>query len=160
MEQLDALVSRIDATWFGTGLSGATQARLAELAHELHAPPGPRLLREGEETRELGLVVAGRVALRDLVPGRGSVTLMTVEAGDIFGWSAPIPPFRSTTTVVAIDAVNVVAFDGARLRAACRADIALAAAVYQQVLEAVARRLLATRHQLLDLYAANAGGQW
>lgn len=160
VETLDDLVSRIDATWFGTGLSAATQARLAGLAHEIQAPAGTRLLREGDETRELGLLVRGRVALRDLVPGRGTVTLMTVEAGDIFGWSALIPPFRATSTVVAIDAIQVIAFDGAQLRAACRSDVVLAAAVYQQVLEAVARRLLATRSQLLDLYGAGTGEPW
>ena len=39
---------------------------------------------------------------------------------------------------------------------ALREDPALAATVYPRVLEAVARRLGATRHQLLDLYAQEA----
>jgi CRP/FNR family transcriptional regulator, cyclic AMP receptor protein len=160
MQTLDPLISVIDSTWFGAGLSPESQARLAGMAREYQAPAEARLLREGEETRELSLLVHGRVALRELVPGRGSVTLMTVEPGDIFGWTAIVPPFRATSTAITIEPVNVIAFDGAQLRAAVRTDVALAAGVYQQVLEAVARRLLATRHQMLDLYRAESVEPW
>jgi hypothetical protein len=124
-------------------------------AHDLRL-----LLKEGDETRELSLLVSGRVALTEHVPGRGSVTLMTVEPGDVFGWSALIPPFRATSTVVSLEPVKVIAFDGARLRAEVRSDMALAAGVYQQLLEAVARRMQATRHQLLDLYRAESSEPW
>lgn len=160
MNQLDSLVSQIDATWFGAGLSPGSQQLLADVAREYQAPARTRLLKEGDETRELSLLVRGRVALTEHVPGRGSATLMTVEPGDIFGWSALIPPFRATSTVTSLEPVRVIAFDGSRLRAFVRSDQALAAGIYQQVLEAVARRLLATRHQLLDLYRAEMTEPW
>jgi len=160
VQNANPVISSIDATWFGAGLSTSTQARLASLAREYQAPAGSHLLREGEETRELSLLLYGRVSLNEHVPGRGSVTLLTVEPGDVFGWSAVVPPFRATSSVIAIEPVGVLAFDGAKLRAAVRADVDLAASLYQQVLEAVARRLLATRHQLLDLYRAEAVEPW
>lgn len=148
----EPLIVTIDATWFGAGLSSVAQQKLATIAHEYEAPAGTILLREDEETRELGLVIHGRVGLTTQVPGRGPVSLVTVEPGDVFGWSALVPPFRATSTARAIERVQVVAFEASRLRAAVRADADLAAAVYQQVLEAVARRLMATRHQLFDVY--------
>jgi CRP-like cAMP-binding protein len=160
MSAIDELVSRIEATWFGAALPVASQERLAQLAHEYEAPARTRLLKEGEETRELSLLTAGRVALTEHVPGRGTVTLMTVEPGDVFGWSALIPPFRATSTVISLEPVRVISFDGARLRGEVRTDLALAAGVYQQLLEAVARRLAATHHQLLDLYRAEASEPW
>jgi CRP/FNR family transcriptional regulator, cyclic AMP receptor protein len=160
MQHLETLTSTIDATWFGAGLSPESQARLAGLARDYDAPTGARLLREGDETREFSLLIRGRVALSDHVPGRGSVVLMTVEPGDVFGWTALLPPFRATSTVLAIEPVRVLAFDGPRLRSAVRSDVTLAAGVYEQVLEAVARRLLATRHQLLDLYRSEAVDPW
>ena len=54
------------------------------------------------------------------------------------------------------------AFDGARLRAAIPEDTELAAEIYRAVLEAVARRLGATRHQLLDLFGTEPAeaGRW
>jgi CRP-like cAMP-binding protein len=160
MTDIDSLVSRIDATWFGAGLSTLSQQHLAGLAREYEAPARTKLLKEGDETRELSLLLRGRVALTELVPSRGSVTLMTVEPGDIFGWSVLTPPFRATSTVTSLEPVRVIAFDGARLRAALQSDHALAAGVYHQVLEAVARRLQASYHQLLDLYRAEATEPW
>jgi CRP/FNR family cyclic AMP-dependent transcriptional regulator len=149
MQQLATLASTIDATWFGARLAPESQVRLADLARDYEAPARARLLREGDETRELSLLIRGRVVLSEHIPGRGSVALVTAEAGDVFGWTALMPPFRATSTVIAIGPVRVLAFDGARLRAAVRSDVALAASVYEQVLEAVARRLLAMRRELV-----------
>ena len=154
------LSSRVAATWFGSGMSEAARDRLVAMAREYEAPARARLLREGDETRELSVLLAGRVALTQHVAGRGTVTLMTVEPGDIFGWSALIEPFKATSTVVSLEAVQVVAFDAPRLRSAVRADCDLAAGIYQKLLEALARRLGATRTQLLDLYGSERTEPW
>jgi CRP/FNR family transcriptional regulator, cyclic AMP receptor protein len=160
MDANSELTSVIGATWFGADLPAASQARLASLGREYEAPARARLLKEGEETRELSLLVEGRVALTELVAGRGSVTLMTVEPGDIFGWSAITPPFRATSSVTSLEPVRVIAFDGVGLQDALRVDAQLAAGVYERVLEVVSRRLQATRHQLLDLYRAESSEPW
>ena len=156
--------SRIDAAlasgWFGAGMSAGTRTRLAELAELVAIPAGSVALREGAAVDSFGVVVDGRLAIRLAVPGRGSVTVLTVEPGDCIGWSALVPPHRATSTVVAIEPTTVVAFDGAALRAAIDADPALAAAVLWRVLEAVARRLTATRTQLLDLFARTDQEPW
>ena len=102
----------------------------------------------------------GRVALRTLVPERGDVTILTVEPGDVFGWSAVVPPYRVTSTAIAIEPVEAIAFDGRPLRAALREDPVLAQALYPRLLVAVSRRLNATRTQLLDLFAAEQVRTW
>jgi CRP-like cAMP-binding protein len=78
-----------------------------------------------------------------------------VEPGDIVGWSALVPPHRATSECVAVDRVELLAFNGAELRAALRADHALAASIYPRILQVVSRRLAATRFQLLDLFATD-----
>ena len=160
MSSLLDTVAEIDATWFGAGLSDQSRRHLAELARDYDAPAGARLLREGDETRELGVLVSGRVALTQRVPGHESVTIMTVDPGDIFGWTALIPPFIATSSFTAMAPVHVLALDGARLRTVLHTDLELAAGLYQQLLEAVARRLMATRQQLLDVYRAEAMEPW
>ena len=150
MTDLATLASGIEATWFGSGLPQGVRERLAATARAYEAPARTRLLREGDETGELSVLVEGRVALTEHVAGRGSVTLMTVEPGDVFGWSALIAPYRATSTVISLEPVQVIAFDGAALRQQVRADCQLAAGIYPKLLEALARRLGATRHQLLD----------
>ncbi len=148
-----AIVAVLNSTWFGAGLPAETQARLAGLGHMRRIEVGTELLREGEIAEEFGIVVSGRVALRMLVPERGMVTILTVEPGDIVGWSAIVPPHRATLTAVAIEPVEAVMFEGEALRATLRGDHALAATLYPRVLQTVSRRLTATRLQLLDLFA-------
>ena len=154
------LVSHIEATWFGSGVSAEALERLADMAREYEAPVRARLLREGDVTKELSVLTEGRVALVVHVAGRGSVTLMTVEPGDIFGWTTFIPPYKATSTVVGLEPVKVIAFDGDVLRDEVRSNAALAAAIYPKLLESLARRLGATRHQLLDLYGSQQSEPW
>jgi CRP-like cAMP-binding protein len=160
MTDLAPLASRLAATWFGSGLSEASVERLAEMAREYETPARARLLREGDETKELSVLIEGRVALTEHVAGRGSVTLMTVEPGDVFGWSALITPFKATSTVVSLEPVKVIAIDAAALRDEVRANFVMAAGIYPRLLEALARRLGATRHQLLDLYGSEQREPW
>jgi CRP-like cAMP-binding protein len=147
------IVAALNSTWFGAGLPAETQSRLAAMGHVRRIPVGTEILSEGEVTEEFGILISGRVALRMLVPERGMVTILTVEPGDILGWSAIVPPHRATSTVVAIEAVEALMFDGEGLRAALRSDHALAATLYPRILQTVSRRLTATRLQLLDLFA-------
>lgn len=147
------VVEALDRTWFGSALGPETQARLAGLARVVSAPAGKELLREGEPTDDLSIVLSGRIALRMFVPERGMVTILTVEPGDVVGWSALVPPHRATSEAIVIEEAVLLAFGGRDLRATLHADHALASNVYPRVLEAVARRLAATRFQLLDLFS-------
>jgi CRP-like cAMP-binding protein len=155
-----ALAAAIRATWFGSDLPESSLARLAAMAREYETPARTRLLREGDETKELSILVDGRIALTEHVAGRGSVTLMSAEPGDVFGWSALIPPYRATATVVSLEPVKVIAIDAESLRAELKQNCELGAGVYPRLAEALARRLEATRQQLLDLYGSEHRASW
>jgi len=148
----DAALS-LSGSWFGAGLSPEAVTRLAAIAEVRDLGPGELVIREGQVAESLGIVLAGRVALRMLVPERGMVTILTVEPGDVVGWSAVVPPYRGTDDAVAIEPVRLLQFPGDALRLLLRADNALAASLYPRLLQAVSRRLAATRMQLLDLFA-------
>lgn len=152
-------VTALSASWFGAGLSPEAVARLAGIAELREVEPGTELTREGQVTEGFAIVLSGRVALRTLVPERGMVTILTVEPGDVLGWSAIVPPHRATATSVAIEPVTLLDLNGERLRTLLRSDHALAASLYPRVLQAVARRLAATRLQLLDLFAREEWGR-
>jgi len=152
-------VAALSASWFGAGLSPEAVARLAGIAVLRDVEIGTELTREGQVTESFAIVLSGRVALRTLVPERGMVTILTVEPGDVVGWSAVVPPHRGTATAVAIEPVRVLELPGVDLRALLRSDHALAASVYPRLLQAVSRRLAATRLQLLDLFAREEWGR-
>jgi CRP-like cAMP-binding protein len=160
MQDQASLVAVLNSTWFASGLEPGIQTRLAELSRTFTAEPGQELFREGDESKVLGIVIKGRVALRTHVAERGDLTLLTVEPGDIYLWSALVPPYRATSTAVAIETLEAVTFEGPALRAALREDAALAQALYPRVLVAVERRLNATRVQLLELFAAKEVRTW
>jgi len=145
---------------FIAGLGGSERRHLASFARLVAVEPDETLLREGEPTPYLAIVTAGRIALRMLVPGRGPITVMTVEPGDIVGWSAVLPPHRATSTAVAVERSEVIAFDGPPLRLALESDEDLAAALYPRILRSVARRLEGTRLQLLDVFGRPEDRTW
>jgi CRP-like cAMP-binding protein len=154
---------RSPAAWSDDGpavrLPGAIQ-QLATMGRTIHLDAGHELIREGDPTRDLGIVMAGRLALRLRVPERGQVTILTLDPGEVVGWSAVVPPHRSTSTVVALLPTDLVAVDGERIRRELARDTALASAVYPLIVDALARRLGATRVQLLDLFAAEGREPW
>jgi CRP-like cAMP-binding protein len=151
-----SVATELGTGWFGAGLSPHAVNRLTECASARSYAVDAVIMREGQESHPFGIVASGRIALRLLVPERGAVTILTVEPGDIVGWSALVAPYSATSTAVAIEPSRLVEFEVPSLRRALREDPALAATVYPRVLESVARRLGATRHQLLDLYAQDA----
>jgi CRP-like cAMP-binding protein len=148
------------ATWFGATLPEEAVRRLEPHVRHATYAAGAEILREGDPTSALGIVTSGRVALRLRVPERGPTTVLTVEAGNIIGWSAVVPPHRSTSTVVALLPTDLLLLDGAALRSQLEADPALAAAVYKALLEALAHRLHGTRMQLLDLFSPHGDEPW
>jgi CRP/FNR family transcriptional regulator, cyclic AMP receptor protein len=143
----------LSSSWFGAGLPPEAVARLAAIGEVAQLAQGDLVIAEGQVAESLAIVLAGRVALRMLVPERGMVTILTVEPGDIVGWSAVVAPYRGTDDAVAIEPVQLLRFPGEPLRLLLRADAVLAASLYPRLLQAVGRRLSATRLQLLDLFA-------
>jgi CRP-like cAMP-binding protein len=147
-------------TRFGARLPIAAQARLEPQMRIVEYAPGTEILREGDPTDVLGIVRRGRAAVRLRVPERGPTTILTVEPGDVLGWSAVVPPHRATSTVVTLQPTEILCMPGAALRAEIEADPMLAAAVYRALLEAVSRRLIGTRMQLLDLFTPSGAEPW
>ena len=154
------LIDVLRASPFTAGLGGSERRRLASFAREVSAATDEVLIREGEPTPFLGIVTSGRVALRMRLPGRLPITVMTVEPGDIVGWSAVLAPYRATSTVVAVEPTELIALDGPPLRLALESDEDLAAALYPRILRSVARRLEGTRLQLLDLFGQTEERAW
>lgn len=157
--EIAELTALLGDTWFGANLPVSTRARVAILGRLVDIPEGSVVVREGMPCQALGVVISGRIALRLGLPGGEDPTILTVEAGDVFGWSAVLPPAISTSTGIAVVPSTAILFDGDALRTALAADCELAAAVYQRLLVSVVRRLTATRVQLLDLYRP-AGEPW
>jgi CRP/FNR family cyclic AMP-dependent transcriptional regulator len=150
----------LDAGSFMEQLPVSARQTLDAMLEARTFEPGEILLREGQPTTFLGIVRSGRVALRLLVPGRGPTTVLTIEEGELVGWSALVPPYRATATAVALVATDVAAVDAGTIQAAVVDAPAFAAALFPGILETVAGRLGESWSQLLDLFGGSAVEPW
>lgn len=139
-------------TAFASHFSPHVVQALSELAEETDLPAGSYLFREGDVHPRLYLVCTGRLGLDMHVPGRGSVRILTLEGGDLAAWSALLGEGRMTASAIALEPSRLLGFDGPRLQAACAADSQVGYEIMHGLAKALARRLVATRLQLLDLY--------
>lgn len=142
-------------------LSGYARERLLRISRVEAFEAGTAILVEGGETPFLGVVDVGRVALRLRVPEQGDrVTILTIEPGELLGWSAVVAPFRATVDAIATERTTLLAIDAAELRSQLARDCDLAAEVLPLVLESLSARLAGSWHQLLDLFAIRTPEPW
>ncbi len=139
------------ALGFAQGLGNEATQRLLSLARRIRVTTGEVLFREGDRSVDVLHLEQGRVALSVSAPGKGEIALLTLEAGEILGWSALVGGTRVSTAVASSD-VTAVAFDGEALRSLCEEDHEIGYVVMRDAFEQLARRLFDTRLQLLDLY--------
>lgn len=135
-----------------SGMRADHLAALAGCARELTFEPGQVLFREGGVADTLYLIRSGTVALEMFVPARGSISIDTVGAGDLVGWSWLFPPYRLQFDARALTAVTAGAVDAACLRTRMAQDPELAADLLFHLAQVLAGRLSATRMRLLDVY--------
>jgi CRP/FNR family transcriptional regulator, cyclic AMP receptor protein len=119
-------------------------------------PAGTFLGREGEPANQFYLLRHGKVALQIHLPDRGALTIETLEAGEVLGWSWLFPPYRWHFDAQALELTRALVFDGQCLRAKCEADHDLGYDLMQRFAHVMLQRLQATRLQLLDLYGVSA----
>jgi CRP/FNR family transcriptional regulator, cyclic AMP receptor protein len=148
---VDALV--LEAPVFA-GLDPDHAAQLAGCAQMTGWDAGEMLFREGDPSNAFYVVRRGRVALEVFVPGRGTLTVETIETGEVVGWSWLFPPYRWHFDGRAIGSVRAIAVDGACLRGKCDEDPALGYELMRRFSQVMLERLQATRLRLADVYGA------
>ncbi len=137
---------------FWNELSDEDLVKVADLARVQQVDAGVILFRESAECDTLFLVVGGRVGLDMHVPRRGQVRILTIGPGDVLAWSALLRDQRMTAKASVLEAATLIALPAGKLKELCEADRDVGYAVMQRMAIALARRLLATRLQLLDLF--------
>ena len=137
---------------FFAGLDDEHLALLAGCASNVLFHPGEFLFREGSPADRFYIVRHGRVAVQAFAPGRGAVSIETIDEGEVVGWSWLFPPYTAHFDARALTLVRALSLDGACLRAKCEKDPGLGYQLTKRFAQVVVHRLEATRVQLLDLY--------
>ena len=149
MQTIDELIA--SAPIFD-GLEREQLEVIAGCGRNEHVASGAFLLREGEPADRFFLIRRGTVALEVHAPGRGALTIETLHAGDAVGLSWLFAPYRWQLDARALEACELIGFDGVCLRGKCEADHDLGYQLMRRFAENLVDRLQATRLQLLDVY--------
>jgi CRP/FNR family cyclic AMP-dependent transcriptional regulator len=153
-------VSEIDRqTQFLRGIPVQFHSSILELAQVRTYSPGSDVFTEGSLHSDFHLVMQGHIRLDMTIPKRGRVPLLTVGPGDTLAWSALLSDGTMTTSAIALESVQTAAFAGKELQQLCERQPEVGYYVMKQLAGSLSRRLLATRLQLLDLFAGHEPSQ-
>ncbi|MER5796490.1 cyclic nucleotide-binding domain-containing protein [Streptomyces sp. NPDC001980] len=135
-----------------TALPQAQRERLMELAHEVSFPEDSRIFEAGGTADRFWVIRSGAVNLDQEVTSRKRVTVATLGAGDLLGWSWLFPPYSWDFGAVAFSQVRAYEYDASAVLALCVEDPLLGLSLVRTVAEILASRLEVTRGKLLDAY--------
>jgi CRP/FNR family transcriptional regulator, cyclic AMP receptor protein len=129
--------------------------KLSALARAVSFGGDELIFREGDDTHDFYLIVAGRVALEMQEPDH-VLRVQSLGAGDELGWSSVLMGRGKYFQARALEPVEALALDGTALLEACRQDPAFGFAFMYRMLGVVSERLQATRLQLHDMHSPKA----
>ncbi|MBW8797579.1 MAG: cyclic nucleotide-binding domain-containing protein [Streptomyces sp.] len=135
-----------------TALPQAQRERLMELAHEVSFPEDSRIFEAGGTADRFWVIRSGAVNLDQEVTTHKRVTVATLGAGDLLGWSWLFPPYTWDFGAVAFSQVRAYEYDASAVLALCVEDPLLGLSLVRTVAEILASRLEVTRGKLLDAY--------
>lgn len=144
---------------FLIGLKPSHLTVICGTAHEASFKPGQVILREREPAFNAYLLTSGRVSIE--VHSRISqhdVSVDTIQAGDVLGWSWLFAPFCWHFQAKAIETTRAIALDGSALLVRCEEDHELGHALMKRMTQLLIRRLEAARRTIIRLDAGPAQG--
>jgi CRP/FNR family cyclic AMP-dependent transcriptional regulator len=137
------------------GLAPEMRTLMAGCATNVRFEAGEQIMRRGGPADAFYLVRHGSAVLETYVPARGPVTIETVGAGEVLGWSWLFAPYRWHLDARALTLVRATAFDGACLRGKCQDDSALGYELMSRFAQVLIERLQWTQLRLIDVYGTD-----
>jgi len=137
---------------FTAELSNEDQRKLAGISRLQEYSKGATVFTEGSDHKDIYVIRSGRAEICMSIPARGCLPVLTLEAGDLVGWSSILKLGEMTATVVAMEDTQMVAIDAADLRELCEQDHDIGYQIMQRIATALSQRLVASRLQVLDMY--------
>ncbi|GAA3245380.1 cyclic nucleotide-binding domain-containing protein [Streptomyces sp. XM83C] len=141
------------ATKLLNALPPPQRARLMELAQEVSFPEDARIFEPGGRADRFWVVRSGSVSLTQQVTSIQRVTVATLGAGDLLGWSWLFPPYEWDFGAEAFSPVRAYEFDAQQVLRLCEEDPALGLTLMRIVAEILAYRLETTRNKLMEQYS-------
>lgn len=157
MIEKQAVKKLLSELGFTADLPEQVVEELAAVSAAVDFPAGTMIFQEGTQNPFLYVIERGHVGLDMHVPGRGRVRLLSVGPGEMLAWSALLGNGVMTVSAVALEDTQAIAASGPKLSELCGTNHEVGYQLMGQMAKSLAQRLVATRLQLLDLFAEPAG---
>ena len=154
-EQLEETLRRLE---FLGGVADQYMKELAALSKVVDFAEGTIVFSEGEPAVNCYLIVDGSVLLEICGPA-GCTPILTVGEGELLGWSSVLGAKQLTSTARTRTSTRAIELSGHELLTLCEQIPQFGYQFMRCTALALAKRLTATRLQLLDLYGEETGGQ-
>jgi len=141
---------------FFRGMPAEHLSFLATMASLVTVPAGHRFFEAGGVAKRFWLIRAGQIAIDLRAPGDGRAVIQTLGRGEMVGVSWFFPPFQWQYGAVAVQPAELFEFDAAAVRERCDSNPGFGYEFTRRMIVVVARRLHATRSQLLDQFTGRA----
>jgi len=145
----DVTVSALAGHRFLRDMPAPHLAFLAGVSSLVMVPARHRFFEAGGVATRFWLIRSGQVAVDLRAPGDGRAVIETLGRGDMLGVSWFFPPFQWQFGAVAVQPAELFEFDAAAVRGRCETDPAFGFEFTRRMIVVVAKRLQATRTQLL-----------
>ena len=142
-----SLAAQISSHRIFRGLAPQYLELLAEVAMLKEFNADELLFREGDPANRFYLILDGEVAI-ETRDGCEGITLETIGADDVLGWSWLFPPYYWRFDARATKPVQAVFFYGTWLRESCERDHDFGYEMLTRFVPVIIQRLQATRRQL------------
>ena len=138
---------------FLAGLTPRQLERLSYWGHGTILHAGTTLFEEGARADRFWLILEGSVQLTTRVPGHGDVTVETLGAQSVLGWSWLFPPYRWHFRATTTELTHLLVFDGPGIREIRDQDPALGLELHRRFITVIFDRLQQTRQRLIESYS-------
>jgi CRP-like cAMP-binding protein len=128
------------------------------LAREVSFPEDTRIFEAGGTADRFWVIRSGAVSLDQRVTSVQRVTVASLGAGDLLGWSWLFPPYQWDFGAEAFSPVRAYEFEAQPVLKLCEEDPALGLSLVRIVAEILAHRLETTRGKLMEHYGMHRRG--
>jgi len=132
------------------GLTELELNAVTGLAEVVDYPKGSMIFKENESAAKLYVLLTGRVAIQFELARNQEAVVHTATAGQAFGWSAMVQPYKFTASARCVEDSKIVTVDGEDLRKFAKDDCHVGFVIMEKLAQVISTRLRETRMQLIS----------
>jgi len=137
--------------------------KIADLCEEVIFGDGDKIFTDGKTIDSFFILVEGSVDLRFEIPFRKTskeMTVVTIEPGECFGWSAIVPPHQATLSGYSVGTSKAARIAGDKFLSLCERNSYIGYLIMRKLATTIASRLTKQREIFIKDIGDNLQFKW